>query len=352
MEAEFKQAKRLIDKTEKILIIAHRKPDGDTLGACISLKHALLKEGKEVTTACIDEIPERYSYMSDINDFIQDFNFREFDLLIVCDAGASYMTNYHEKYPDIFKGDVPVINIDHHSSNDNFGTINIVDANTASTTMILYHFFRFAKYDFTPHIATALLTGIYNDTGSFMHQNTTPEALKIAGEMMAAGGRVVDVSKNLFKTTPVSTLKLWGKVLSNLKINDESVAMSVITKKDFDQCNAEIDELSGAVDFINCVPKTKFTVLLHEDESGNVKGSFRTRNEEVDLEEIAAKFGGGGHKKAAGFSLPGKLEQEVRWKIVPTIEAKQIGGERKHRPIKGDIDITEVDGEKAAKIDK
>jgi len=328
MEAQFQQAKRLIDKSEKILLIAHRKPDGDTLGACISLYHALGKEGKDVSMACIDEIPDRYKYMPDINKFIHEFDYHDYDLMIVCDAGASYMTNYHEKYEGIFDGDVPVINIDHHASNDNFGTVNIVDSKSASTTMILYNFFKFAGYDITPVIATALLTGIYNDTGSFMHQNTTPETLKTAGELMTYGGRVVDVSKNLFKTTPISTLKLWGRVLDNLKVNKDGVAMSVITKRDFDECGAEIDELSGAVDFINCVPKTNYTVLLHEDENGNVKGSFRTRKDEVDLEAIASKFGGGGHKKAAGFTVPGRLEKEIRWKIVPAHDKRQ------HRAIK------------------
>ncbi|MFC1647816.1 bifunctional oligoribonuclease/PAP phosphatase NrnA [Patescibacteria group bacterium] len=323
MEAHFQQAKRQINKAEKILLIAHRKPDGDTIGACIALKRVLAEQNKDVQMACIDEIPERYAYMPDIRDFIEEFDFRDYDLLIVSDAGASYMTNYHEKYPDIFKGDVPVINIDHHASNDNFGTINMVDSQAASTTMIIYKFFKFAGYKLTPQIATALLTGIYNDTGSFMHQNTTPETLKIASDLLQAGGRVVDVSRNLFNTTPVSTLKLWGKVLDNLKINKDGVAMSVVTKADFDECNAEIDELSGAVDFINCVPETKFTVLLHEDEHGNVKGSFRTRNEEVDLEEIASKFGGGGHKKAAGFTIPGKLEKETSWKIIPAHDKRQ-----------------------------
>jgi len=215
------------------------------------------------------------------------------------------------------------VNIDHHASNDNFGTINMVDSQSASTTMILYKFLKYAGYEITPQSATALLTGIYNDTGSFMHQNTTPDTLKIASDLMNYGGRIVDVSRNLFKTTPVSTLKLWGKVLDNLKINKDGVAMSVITKSDFDECGAEIDELSGAVDFINCVPETKFTVLLHEDEKGNVKGSFRTRNEEVDLEEIASKFGGGGHKKAAGFTLPGKLQKETTWKIIPAHDKRQ-----------------------------
>jgi len=332
MEAEFQRAKRLIDKSQKILLIAHRKPDGDTLGTCIAFDHILKKEGKDTVMACIDDIPDRYLYMPDIKEFVKEFNFRAFDLIIVCDAGASYMTDYHIKYPDIYKGEIPVINIDHHASNDNFGTINIVDDHAASTTMILFKFFKFAGYSFTPQIATAILTGLYNDTGSFMHQNTSPDTLKVAGEMMAEGGRVVDVSKNLFKTTPVSTLRLWGRVLENLKINEEGVAMSVITKQDFDECQADIDELSGAVDFINCIPGSKFTVLLHEDDAGNVKGSFRTRNEDVDLEEIAGKFGGGGHKKAAGFTIPGKLEKEVRWKIVPSNE------DRKHRSLRS-IDL-------------
>lgn len=334
MESQFQQAKRLIDKSEKILLIAHRKPDGDTLGSCIALYHALKKEGKEVSMACIDEIPDRYKYMPDINKFIHEFDFRDYDLLIVCDAGASYMTNYHEKYEGIFDGEVPVINVDHHASNDDFGTINIVDSHSASATMLIYKFFKYVGYNVTPVIATGLLTGIYNDTGSFMHQNTTPETLEIAGELMAYGGRVVDVSKNLFRTTPVSTLKLWGRVLGNLKINKEGVAMSVITKQDFDECGAEIDELSGAVDFINCVPKTAYTVLLHEDEKGNVKGSFRTRKDEVDLEEIASKFGGGGHKKAAGFTVPGRLEKEVRWKIIPSHDKRQ------HRAIKPGNDVS------------
>jgi len=328
MEVEFQRTKRLIDKAERILLIAHRKPDGDTLGTCVALQHALVKEGKTVQKACIDDIPDRYSYMTDIRDFIKEFNYKNYDLLIVCDAGASYMTDYHKIYPEIFKGDVPVINMDHHSSNDNFGTVNIVDHHAASTTVILYRFFKYAGYNFTPQIATAILTGLYNDTGSFMHQNTSPETLQIAGEMTAEGGRVVDVSRNLFKTTPVSTLKLWGRVLENLKINSEGIALSVITKQDFDECGAQIDELSGAVDFINCVPGTKFTVLLHEDDAGNVKGSFRTRNENVDLEEIAGKFGGGGHKKAAGFSIPGRLEKDVRWKIVPS------NADRQHRSLK------------------
>ena len=316
-EEQFIQAKKLIDQAHKILSISHKRPDGDTLGASLAHYFGLKQLGKEVDMACIDEIPERYAFLPGINRIIHEFNFRDYDLIIVSDAGASYMTNYHLKYPDIFKGDVPVLNIDHHASNDNFGTCNLVDVNSASATVLIYKFFQFLGIKITPAIATAILTGIYNDTGSLMHSNTSIEVFEIAGKMMEYGGKVNIVAKNLFRSTPVSTLKLWGRVLENARVNEEGVTVSVITWKDFEECGASTDEVSGVVDFLNSVPGSKYTCLLNEDEKGNIKGSLRTHRNDIDVAELAGKFGGGGHKKAAGFTIPGRIHREIRWKIVP-----------------------------------
>ena len=134
---------------------------------------------------------------------------------------------------------------------------------------------------------------------------------------MELGGRINLIAKNLFKTTSVQTLKTWGKVLERLTLNDEGVVVSVITEKDFREIGSRSDDLSGVVDFMNAVPGSKFTVLINEDEKGNVKGSFRTRRDDVDLAKLAESFGGGGHKKAAGFSMPGRIHQEIRWKVLP-----------------------------------
>ncbi len=318
MEDKFIQAKKLIDKAQKILSISHKRPDGDTLGSSCALHLALEQQlGKKVDMACVDEIPDRFRFMQDMDKVIHKFNFRDYDLIIVSDAGASYMTNYHAIYPDIFKGDVPVINFDHHASNDNFGTVNAVDPQSASTTILLFRFFEFIGLKVTPVIATALLCGIYNDTGSLMHSNTSIEVFEVTGKLMERGGKIHQVSKNLFRTTPVSTLKLWGRVLENARVNDDGVTLSVVTWKDFKECGAGPDEISGVVDFLNSVPNSKFTVLLNEDENGNVKGSFRTQRDDVDLAELASKFGGGGHKKAAGFTMKGRLQKEIHWKIVP-----------------------------------
>lgn len=320
MEEHYIKAKQMIDAAEKILLISHRRPDGDTLGASCALYLWLQKEGKQADMACIDEIPDRYKFLPDMGKVIHDFNFRDYDLMIVSDAGASYMTKFHERYPDIWSGDVPVINIDHHSSNDNFGTCNMVDPQSASTTVLLHKFFAFHNIPVTSTMATALLTGIYNDTGSLMHSNTTLEVFEICADLMQCGGKVNMVARNMFRSTPISTLKLWGRALENARINDDGVTVSVITWRDFEDCGASADEISGVVDLLNSVPGSKYTCLLNEDQSGNVKGSFRTQRDDVDVAELAGQFGGGGHKKAAGFTMAGRIHEDVHWKIVPTQE--------------------------------
>ncbi len=317
MIEHFIEAKKYLDKARRILSISHKRPDGDTLGASCGLYLAMKQEGKKVDMACIDEIPERFSFLTDINRVIREFDFHDYDLIFVSDAGASYMTRYHEVYPDIFKGAVPVINFDHHASNDNFGTVNVVDVRSASTTILLYHFLEFLGIRITPQIATALLCGIYNDTGSLMHSNTNIDVYEVSAKLMECGGQVYQVAKKMFRTTPISTLKLWGRVLENARVNQEGVTISVVTWRDFQECGAGQDEISGVVDFLNSVPGSKFTLLLNEDEHGQVKGSFRTQRDDIDLAQMAAQFGGGGHKKAAGFTMPGRLQKEVHWKIIP-----------------------------------
>lgn len=317
MQELFIKAGQKFNEANKILCISHKRPDGDTLGASMALYHTFKAMGKEVDLACIDDISERYFFLEGIKKFVKAFNYLDYDLICVSDAGASYMTKFHEIYPDLFSGNVSVINLDHHASNDNFGTINIVDVNSASTTVLIYKLFTFLNIPILPVVATALLCGIYNDTGSLMHGNTTLEVFEITGKLVELGGKVNIVAKNLFKSTPVKQLKVWGKVLERLTLSDNGVVASVITQNDLNELEAKSDDTSGVVDFMNAVPGSKFTVLLNEDEKGNVKGSFRTRRDDVDLAFLASKFGGGGHKKAAGFTMPGRIHQEIKWKVSP-----------------------------------
>lgn len=323
---KFRELEKAILNAGKILVIAHRKPDGDAIGSCLALMLVLEQRfSKSVTVACVDKPVKRYSFLQGLNRFVKEFDYHEYDLIIVCDSGAHYMTDYHKVYPGIFSGEVPTLNLDHHASNDMFGTMNIVDSSSASTTFILYKFFKWLDVSLiTPAVATCLLTGIYNDTGSFMHSNTTREVFEVCSDLSAKGAKSFVVAKSLFKNTPLSTLKLWGRVFENIKVNKDGVALSVVSENDFKECGAKQDDLSGVVDIINAVPGVKFSVILNEDGQGNVKGSFRTQNDDVDLAEIAKVFGGGGHRKAAGFSIPGKIEKEVRFRIVSDKELLDV----------------------------
>ncbi len=316
MKKLYKKSKELIEEARNILILSHRKPDADTLGAALCLRVLLKRWGKKMTLACVDKPGKTFSFLPNVNEFVDSFELEKYDLMIVLDAGASYMTNFHLKYKNLFKTGIPIINIDHHASNDRYGTVNIIDSDSASTTVILYRILRFWNVDIDEEMATCLLAGIYGDTGSFMHSNTDGEVFDISADLMGKGAEIDRISKALFGINQISTLRLWGKVLEKASLTDDNVVISVVKEQDYKDIGAEPDQLSGVIDYLNMVPNSKFAVLINEDSHGNVKGSFRTRCDEVDLSRIAAVFGGGGHPKASGFSIPGKLEEKTCYNIV------------------------------------
>ncbi|MFH1284363.1 MAG: bifunctional oligoribonuclease/PAP phosphatase NrnA [Candidatus Peregrinibacteria bacterium] len=307
MKKLYEKVRLAVNKAEKILIISHRKPDSDTLGSALCLKIWLEKEGKDVTLACCDKPSGAFSFMPGIDSFTDEFSPADFDLMIIVDVGASHMTNFHLKYADIFECGVPVVNIDHHASNDNYGNINIVDPTASSTTLILYRMLKYFGVNFDSKMATCLLTGIYGDTGSFMHSNTNKEVFEAAAELMKSGACVAKISGALFNTNTVPALRLWGRVFENSYITADDVVMSVIKDADYDEVGAGPENLSGVVDYLSMVPGVKFAALINEDRKGNLKGSLRTRHAGVDVSRIASVFGGGGHSKASGFIVKGKL---------------------------------------------
>ena len=180
--------------------------------------------------------------------------------------------------------------------------------------MVMYKLLRFWNVKMTPDIATALMVGIYTDTGSFMHSNTTDEVYTIAGKLLSSGANMRKIVKSIFKTTPISTMRLWGKVLSRVRQNDRKITVSYVTQQDFEEVGAKPEDLTGVVDYINSVPDSYFSLLLTEF-ARKIKGSLRTLRDDINLSTIAEIFGGGGHAKASGFTIPGKLVRTERLAI-------------------------------------
>jgi len=312
---EVKGIGEAIKKASSILIIPHKSPDGDTLGSALGLWHVFRNLGKQSTVACVDPPAPVFSFMSGIQEVVHGIEHIDYDLVFVVDAGATHLTGVHEVFPELFDKSREVVNIDHHPTNDFYGKYNLVVPTAAAACMVVYQMLVDLNLPIDRHAATSLLTGIYTDTGSFMHSNTDAETLRIAARLLAKGANLRGISHEIFNTTQISTMHLWGRVLKNISRTPDGVTMSVVSQKDFEECRATYDEMTGVVDYVNSVPNSIYSVILTEKQ-GAVKGSLRTLHDNIDVSAVAANYGGGGHKKAAGFTVKGRLEKEIRWKVV------------------------------------
>lgn len=312
---EVKKIGDAIQKADRILLICHKSPDGDTLGSAFGLYHTLKEMGKKPTVTCIDPAAPEFNFMPEIETLQVGTDNIDYDLIFILDAGATHLTGMHERFPQLFDKSREVVNIDHHPTNDSYGKYNLVVSNAASATMVVYQMITDLNLPLTRNTATCLLTGLYTDTGSFMHSNTNQDALLIGARLLAKGANLRSISKEIFNTTKLSTMRLWGRVLKNTYQTPEGVTMSVVTKDDFEETGADYSEMTGVVDYVNSVPGTAYSVILTERDDV-VKGSLRTLNDDVNVSEIASQYGGGGHVKAAGFSVKGRLEKEIRWKVI------------------------------------
>lgn len=368
----------LVEKSENILLCTHRKPDGDAIGSIMAMYKVLTLLGKKVTATCADRLPESFDFLPEIEQLsrevsgAQDFvvtldcdktevdrlkyhlednkihiiitpkkgrffkenvtcqeNFEKYDLIITVDvADIPQLGDLYTDNKEVFAS-VPVINIDHHASNTQFGKINLIDLASSSTAEILYGLIKdmeahFNKELMIPEISTFLLSGITTDTGSFQNANTTPKSMEIAADLMDSGANQQDIIKYLFRTKNLSTLKLWGKILTKIEVDKKhKLIWSTITQGDLRNSGARMDESEGIIDeLLVHAPEAEIIALFKEDE-GMTSVSLRSKNAQADVAAIAEKFGGGGHVQAAGAKFPKQTLSEVMHKVLTAIQGSQ-----------------------------
>jgi phosphoesterase RecJ-like protein len=268
---------------------------------------------------CVDPAPKTCRFLPGALRIRSDYTYQSGDAAIILDCGEPKLTEMHETHPMLFDGSMPTIEFDHHHRNPDFASVNFVFPEAASTCEIVVSFAESVGWSLTSDIATCLLTGVFTDTGGLLHSNTTAAVYRTVARLLRAGARRQEIVTAVFRTANMSTLKLWGRVLEKISLTSEGGAISAVTEGDFRASGADYSELTGAIDYVNAVPGMRFSLILSERE-GTVKGSLRTLRDDVDVSAMAAKFSGGGHKRAAGFALPGKLTPEIRWKVEQTEE--------------------------------
>ncbi len=303
-----------IQNAQRIVIISHRHPDADTIGCNLALSEWLRTMQKSVTSACIDDSPKDLQYLTKHLNYAVDFDLKKTDLIITVDCSSTEQAGFFAHKPGLkkFKS---IINIDHHQSNPGFGALNLVMKNSSSTAEIIFQLFEMWQVKINAKMATGLLSGLYFDTGSFMHTNTSATSLEMAEKLIQAGAKHHEIIQNLFHNFTQAKFNLWGEVLSNFKINEKHAAVSAITEDDIKNCDASDSDGQGVIDYLCSTEDCNFAMLLNQGDKNIIKGSLRTKNEKQDMSRIAQKFQGGGHKKASGFSLPGKLQKQTYWRI-------------------------------------
>ncbi|MFH0770698.1 MAG: DHH family phosphoesterase [Candidatus Peregrinibacteria bacterium] len=356
--SDLSAATQAIERNQRILIVPHANVDPDGLSsalACFELFSAL---GKDVTVICPETPPESLQFLpgfaemereiDEAQNFIVTVHLDEgvevdklrytvedhkvniivvpkkgrirpqhislsegeqrYDLILVLDsADLSLLGSLYTDHVDLFSG-VPVLNVDHHISNTRFGQLTLIDATASSATEVLYHWFTHVpswQSLITEDIATLLLTGLITDTRSFQNPNTTPHALEVAAQLLERGARQQEIIQNIYKTKPLSTLKIWGRALNRLQVDEAArIVWSSISREDLLEMDAESKETSGILDeLISTVPNADVHVLFTELEEGGLKASMRS-GDTVDANRLAGQlFAGGGHPRAAGFRL-------------------------------------------------
>lgn len=295
---------------DRVLLIAHENPDGDTLAATTALALALKKIGKNPTIVCRDAVPKPFSFLITHGLIGRDFLFGDFDLIVTVDCGDIRRTGFDLRLKEIAHKKKFLINIDHHPKNDlhKLANLNLVDYSASSSSEIIYNLLLQMNLEIDKEIATALFTGLYTDTGGFKHSNTQPKTLKIAGDLLKCGARIKLVTKNVSLNKSIAAMRLWGIALSRLKRNEIlKIAVSVLTQKDIAECQASEEDVAGVINLINTIPDSKAAILFYETSDKKIRASIRTEDDKVDISKIAALFGGGGHRKASGFTLDGEF---------------------------------------------
>ena len=303
-------------EAKKVLLTAHEHPDGDAVGSSLALLHALKLQGKTVTAYVPDPAPDFFSFLPGFAELTHlPPRVADFDVAVILDATYLARTHLAE---ELARHPVTIA-IDHHSDNRREAKVNLVVPQAAATAHILAAFFEATQTPLTKDMATCLLTGIFTDTGSFMHDSTTPDILNLAAQLMSKGARLSHIAHETYQKKELSGLRIWGRALSRIVTSPVTgAAMSVITAADMAECGATLEDLSGVVNMLNTLPDTTFALLLAEYEPGVIKGSLRSEpHKRVDVSAIAKRLGGGGHKLAAGFEVKGHIVRRGnRWRIV------------------------------------
>lgn len=297
MYSEIKNVIEEIKIANNIVLAGHISPDGDAVSANFALALAIQKLGKN-PVILLEKYSDTYNYLKGHN-FVYNGKQENLnpDLFISLDCGdIERLGNAKE----VFERAKKTINIDHHISNNSFGDLNVVNSNASSTSEVVYEVIsQISEVEIDKDIATIIYTGIVFDTCGFKHKSTGKRTHQIAGELIEKGVDSSMVHTNIIYTHTLGNTKLLAKTIQNLTIED-TICISTLTKDEILE-NGTYEDIEGISGYLLDIKGINVSVFLYEKEDGMVKVSFRSK--QMNVNEIAQKFNGGGHILASGATL-------------------------------------------------
>jgi len=292
---------------KEIILLIHEKPDGDCLGSALALGHHLLSEGYQPVLYYPEPISISYNFLPG-QKMIKIYNKKELPQgipVIAVDCADAGRILYS------LPQDVPIINIDHHSSNNFFGDFNLVNSDAAATGEIIFELLSSSPQKISAETATCLYVALSADTGSFRYSNTTAKTFQIAGELLKLGAKIEFIRENLFDRRPFTELLMIKLALTNMQFSTEGkIAWSVLSYQDLSAHNLLNTDTESVISLLRSVEGVEVALVFKELEPSKVKINFRSKKY-LDVNLLANEFGGGGHARAAGCSLKGDLKEII-----------------------------------------
>ncbi|MGZ3638561.1 MAG: DHH family phosphoesterase [Ktedonobacterales bacterium] len=311
---------RLIEDARRIVLLAHENPDPDALGSALGLAYALAPFGKECIVACADPVPSNYTFLPGRESVVTELPDEQFDLVVALDAGE--LSRYGALYTrhKAFFDSATILNIDHHITSAGCGQVNIIDPISASTAELLTLFLLNRGVAIPRDAAKCLLAGIITDTRSFEYDATTGRTLAAGAYLVSCGAVPQDIIKPMYRMKPLAKAKLWGLTLNTIQSTAQGrVAWATLRREFLSASGATADMDDGLPSYLMDIDGVVFAALFREQGDGTTRVSLRAAAP-YDATAICKRFGGGGHLRAAGCSLPMDIDAAIKT-FVPLLEA-------------------------------
>ena len=325
-EATLADVAQELRSADRFLLTTHEGPDGDALGSLLATHKLLQQLGKDsVMFLAAKEfpLPVEYRFLP-LEEVFHEPPVDVVDrVLVFLDCGNI------DRMPVDFlrRDDAKILNLDHHHDNTRFGTLNLVDTRASCTAEIVFRVARLLGADITPEIATALYVGLITDTGRLMYENTGPDAHRMAAELIEAGVDVHDIYRRLYERVPLEKLHLVARALQRIeRVDDCKLAVTYIAAEDYGETGSDESLTEGIIDHVRALECAEVAAMIRDKTDGGPharKVSLRSATGRVDVSAIAQRYGGGGHRRAAGFSTD--LTYDELLKILCTEVKAQLG---------------------------